>query len=414
MAVYVVIAITASAPGSGLVPAAASDGPGWLAGPLGMLGFKLASGAQAALALYLMLWVATLLYAVIVLSRRGPSKRVLLASLALSITVFTLAAPLLSQDVMSYISYARMWALHGFNPYIDAPSLFTGDAAYAYVGWKSAVSAYGPLFTAISYPLGLMGVATALWTLKVVTAFFLAITLAIIWSTAKRIGLDPQRSVALVGLNPIVLVHGVAAAHNDVLVALFITAAVAYVAASKPARAGAAAIAAGSLKLAGALVAPFVLIATKSGRVLLSIVVSLAAVVLMSLALFGPDVANSIGLVGENQAKTSFYSLPSQTARALAGVTGASLDGLLPAVRVAFLVAFALCLLLLLYKAWRDGEKWVRYCGWAVVAMLVATSWLLPWYLIWLLPLAALAGSRPLVYASLILTAYMLMIRVPL
>ena len=37
---------------------------------------------------------------------------------------------------------------------------------------------------------------------------------------------------------------------------------------------------------------------------------------------------------------------------------------------------------------------WLAAAGWATVAMLLAVTWLMPWYVVWLLPFAALAGSR--------------------
>jgi len=43
--------------------------------------------------------------------------------------------------------------------------------------------------------------------------------------------------------------------------------------------------------------------------------------------------------------------------------------------------------------------------GWASLALLLCSAWLVPWYLAWLLPLAALGRSRPLVAATVVLTA---------
>ena len=48
------------------------------------------------------------------------------------------------------------------------------------------------------------------------------------------------------------------------------------------------------------------------------------------------------------------------------------------------------------------------------LGLLLATSWLLPWYLIWLLPLAAISRDRPLILLTLALTAYQLGARIPL
>ena len=48
------------------------------------------------------------------------------------------------------------------------------------------------------------------------------------------------------------------------------------------------------------------------------------------------------------------------------------------------------------------------------LVVLLATAWLVPWYAIWLLPLAAVARCRRLMVATVLLCAYMLVIAVPL
>ena len=85
--------------------------------------------------------------------------------------------------------------------------------------------------------------------------------------------------------------------------------------------------------------------------------------------------------------------------------------------RAVFIVAFAALLLVLLYRTWRSpsgSSYWITALGWATLGLLVASAWLVPWYAIWLLPFAALSTSRPLLIASLVLCAYMLVIAVPL
>ena len=52
--------------------------------------------------------------------------------------------------------------------------------------------------------------------------------------------------------------------------------------------------------------------------------------------------------------------------------------------------------------------------GWATFALLIASAWLVPWYALWLLPLAALAADRRLELATAGLCAWMLVIAVPL
>ena len=73
---------------------------------------------------------------------------------ALQLMVF--AGPILiSTDVFSYIAYARMGVVHGINPYLHGPVAIVNDPVYHYVGkdWKHVATAYGPLYTLISYPL---------------------------------------------------------------------------------------------------------------------------------------------------------------------------------------------------------------------------------------------------------------------
>jgi hypothetical protein len=82
-------------------------------------------------------------------------------------------------------------------------------------------------------------------------------------------------------------------------------------------------------------------------------------------------------------------------------------------VRVLTLVAYGVLIVGLLRWVWRGGD-WIRAAAWAGFALLLATSWLLPWYLIWALPLVALARDRALSGAVLALTAFQLVNRVPL
>jgi len=67
----------------------------------------------------------------------------------------------------------------------------------------------------------------------------------------------------------------------------------------------------------------------------------------------------------------------------------------------------------LLVRTARGGD-WVRAAGWAAFGLLLATSWLMPWYVLWVLPFAAVAGDGPLSVAVLALCAFQLTSRVPI
>ena len=68
---------------------------------------------------------------------------------------------------------------------------------------------------------------------------------------------------------------------------------------------------------------------------------------------------------------------------------------------------------LLLIRVYRGGD-WLENAGWATCAVLVTTTWFLPWYLIWFLPLAALALRPYQRFTALALTALAIGLQLPL
>ncbi len=130
---------------------------------------------------------------------------------------------LLSTDVFSYIAYARMGVEHGLNPYLHGPAAISHDPVYYYVGhdWRHVATAYGPLYTLISYPLAPLGVVGALWGMKLEALLASAGTLALTWRCARDRAAS-TRCIALlvVGANPLYVIYGLGGAHNDLLMML--------------------------------------------------------------------------------------------------------------------------------------------------------------------------------------------------
>jgi len=308
--------------------------------------------------------------------------------------------------VFSYISYARLDAEHGLNPYDAVPSDAPSDDAFRFVGWRDAASAYGPLFTLASHPLGLVSVPVALWTLKAIAALAVLGIAALVARLAAARGTDPRFAAALVALNPLVLVHAVGGAHNDGLMMLAVLVGTAGVLAGAELRAGASLVAGVAVKVSGAFVAPFALLgARRQGRLLAGAALALVAIGVAALPAFGSGALDSLGLAGENQAATSRYSVPATLSRLL----GVDVD----AVRAIALVAFAAAVIWLLAWTARGGD-WVRAAGWAALALLLATGWLLPWYVLWVLPFAAIAADGALTGCALALCAFQIINRIPL
>ena len=322
------------------------------------------------------------------------------------VTGFAVAPVLLSHDVYSYVDYARLGVRHGLDPYVHPPLGAPGDPAYAEVTWTEATSAYGPLFTLLTYPLAWLPVGLAVAVLKAVAALAVLGVTAITARIAAWRGIDPLRTAAFVALNPLVLVHVVGGAHNDALTMLFAMLAVAAILSTRELSGGVALVAAIATKLSAAFLAPFALVGTRErGRLLTGALGATVAIGLLAYLAFGWDWLHGFGLAGENQSRTSHMSIPITLAR----ITGLGPGG----VRLAAALLFAALILYLL--TWTaHGADWIRAAAWAAFGLLLATAWLLPWYLIWPLPLAAISRDRTLQLLTLALTAYQLGARIPL
>jgi hypothetical protein len=130
---------------------------------------------------------------------------------------------------------------------------------------------------------------------------------------------------------------------------------------------------------------------------MLAMAAGLAGVALLA---FGLDALNLLDVLGTEQQRRSANSVP----RALSRLLGHPM--LSEGVRVAAGIAFALAVGALLVWV-RRGADWLAAGGWATLALLLSTAWLLPWYGAWLMPLAALSDSRRLRLAALAFTAAM-------
>ncbi|MGN6216185.1 MAG: polyprenol phosphomannose-dependent alpha 1,6 mannosyltransferase MptB [Solirubrobacterales bacterium] len=332
-------------------------------------------------------------------------RRVLWGAIAALVAGFAVAPVLLSHDVYSYVDYARLGVRHGLDPYTHPPLAAPGDPAFPHVTWTDVRSVYGPLFTLLTYPLAWLPIGFAVAALKAVAALSVLGIAALVSRIAAWRGIEPLRAAAFVALNPLVLVHVVGGAHNDGLTMLLVTLSVAALLSSRELAGGAALLAAVATKLSAAFLAPFALAAGRRSRLLVGALAAAVAVGVAAWLAFGWDWLHGFSLAGENQSKTSYLSIPKLLARA----SGLSPDLTRPAMAILFaaLVAY------LLAWTWRGGD-WVRAAAWTAFALLLATSWLLPWYLLWPLPLVAISRDRPLQLLTLALTAYQLGARIPL
>jgi hypothetical protein len=317
-------------------------------------------------------------------------------ALVVALNVIVAAGPVLfSTDVFSYIAYARMGVEHGIDPYLHGPLAIEGDPIFKYVGedWLRVATAYGPLYTLISYPLAVLGVKGALWGAKVQALVASAGTLALTWRCARARGYDPAVALVAVGANPLYVLYGLGGAHNDLIMTFFMMAAVAFVFAERDAPAGAAVVAAGLVKATGAVMLPFMLLARRNWRGLAGAVGAGVAVAAVSYPVFGLHGLDVVSALNRDAALVSTDSFATEIAHLLGK------PGVFPVDHDLLKVALVVILAHLGWRTWR-GYDWVSASGWALLAVAVTSTWLLAWYTLWTLPLAVVARDRRLLIAT--------------
>jgi alpha-1,6-mannosyltransferase len=339
-------------------------------------------------------------YAGGVLSKRGAIALVA----ALQLIVF--AGPILiSTDVFSYIAYARMAVEHGLNPYAHGPIAIHHDPIYRYVGrdWDLVPTAYGPLYTLLSYPLAPLGVVGALWGMKLEALLASAGTLALSWRCARARGLDPVLAILIVGANPLYVLYALGGAHNDLIMMLAMMAAVSLMVVGTPSRrreAGAAVwIVAGALtKATVAVLLPFMVLSKRSLAPVLGAAAAVALAAVIGYAAFGIHGIDIVAALNRDAAFVSSDSFATEIAHLLGK------PGVFPVDHDLLKAALVLIVLHLLWRTWR-GYDWVAASGWALLAISVTSTWLLAWYILWPLPLAVVTRDRRLLVATLCVQA---------
>jgi hypothetical protein len=399
----VVLVLDAAAAPSFLVPGGVRDFPHWLAGPFTGLGERTTwTGFGWLLVTLFGAWLAVLA------GVRSLSPRVVVGAIVAAHVLFLLAPPLLSADIFGYVGFARLSEIHHLDPYVFGTASAPTDPIRTYLRWHNEKSAYGPLFTVLADMLVPLGIAGGVWAFKSITFAASLATVAMVWRLAERRGHDPRLAAALVGLNPVVLAFEVGGGHNDALVVAVTVAGIALVETRRAAAGGGAFVLGAAMKVTPALLLPFALIAhprERRGMAAGALVAGCAAGAI-AVAAFGGHAAGVLTNLPGAHGGVAAHSVPNELSVRLTGA------GLSHAGRTAATVLSALAIAFSLWRAWR-GADWITCAGWATLALLLGTAWLLPWYVTWLTPLAALGTSRRLRIATVLFLAYVCATRVP-
>ncbi|QWF78474.1 polyprenol phosphomannose-dependent alpha 1,6 mannosyltransferase MptB [Amycolatopsis sp. CA-230715] len=363
---------------------------------------------------------------------RMASNRQLSRTLAMWLTPLVAIPPLFSRDVYAYLAQSEI-VHRGMDPYSLGPAaaLGVGDPLTANVSllWRETSPPYGPLYFRLGgWLAGISGNNTILGVLLHRGLALIGVAL-IVWAAArlaKRFGVPPATALWLGAINPLVLFHLVAGAHNDSLAIGLMMAGLELGLRRLPARVkgdspppladgellfialGTAVITVGvSVKLYAIVALPFfaVMVARRwHGRVADLVRAAVPMFVVFAVVLVAVCLGSGLGFgwVANLGTPGLVRSLLSPVAElvSLGGLLGIALglgnhtEGLVPILNVLGYATAAAITLKFLWASFRWRYRPIIGLGVSLGAVMVLQVTLQPWYLLWaVIPLAAAAGT---------------------
>ena len=333
---------------------------------------------------------------------------------ALASIAIALAAPLLlSRDVFTYAEAGRIAAQHHGDPYVVALSRFRRDPFVSVTSaqWLRHHTVYGPAFTLMSE------LVVRAWRTSpgaAILAFKALAAIGILGATMCTLvaarAVRPDRTafaVAVVGLNPVVIVHTVGGGHVDAIIAGLLAAALAV--ALRGGRSTARSVAVTALLTLACLVKMVILPAlalwvwwtlraapaprrVRLAAVHVTVVAGLAASTLVPFA-HGWDTFTPLASAGGLESWASPAHLVAHGVQAAVQAIGGAAAGRAAdrTVVVAFLVVYA-ALLWRVMRTHHPADGW----GAALLLLALAMPFLLPWYACWFVPFLGLMRDEPL------------------
>lgn len=346
--------------------------------------------------------------------------------------------PLFSRDVYAYIGQGRLMA-HGLNPYTNGISALSN---YYNLGpdtlWTEAPTPYGPLWlwieqASVAISFEIPEIAIIPFRLAVLAG--LVLLAVYVPKLAALNGFNPQRTLWLVALNPVVLINFIASAHNDSLMLGLCMAGIYFTAVKRPILGIVLVTASIAIKPITLIALPFVGLlwaGHKAGwsRRFLCWTGTLA-VSMGLLAVAGLVNGLGFGWIGALQTSSSVWiwyapvGLLSHLLGLITGFLGIPGEGVIDAVQMVGTVASILIVIWLALRPANTGplgfRRWstgfsaglsnslpnglsrdvseadyrllmVRRAAWAFAGVVLLAPMIQPWYMIWLLALFAVTG----------------------
>jgi alpha-1,6-mannosyltransferase len=148
--------------------------------------------------------------------------KVLLLLAGACVAVMVLVPPVLSRDIYSMIFYGKMESYYGLNPYLTSPQHLVGDPLLALIStnWKNTGMVYGPLsgmLGSFSYFLWGNNLTANVIFLKAVMGACHLFNAYMVWRICGRIeGINRNFAAMVYALNPLVILQSAGGGHFDV------------------------------------------------------------------------------------------------------------------------------------------------------------------------------------------------------
>lgn len=336
-----------------------------------------------------------------------------------------LTVPIFSRDVYSYIAQGR--ALHaGLNPYETGISELPGWFAEGADGlWAESPSPYGPLFLALARLIWFVSgdvPEAAVMLFRLLSVLGVALIVVSLPRLARAFGSEASWALWLCLLNPLSLLVFVAAGHNDALMIGLMAAGCWAMLDRRRVLGAALLIGAVAVKPIAVVVVPFAVLLplrdTASRRARFRQWLGIGLLAAAALGLLGLVLRVGFGWIPAALGAGS-AALPAAPIGLLGlgvGEVVAGLGGPAPDVGAGYFFAavrvFSGLVLVWLLLRPRLGNP-VLWAGYAMAVVVVLSSVLQPWYLLWLLPLLAVVHvyrGRILVLMTLVITVLVLMV----
>ncbi len=336
--------------------------------------------------------------------------RRLLTVAGICCALLVLTPPLLSRDLFAVGFYGKISVFYHENPYLVTPQKFVGDPWLAFMStnWKNTPMVYGPVVWLISSAGALVfgrSITANLFFLKTIMACAHIVNAVLIWKILESIA--PERrelGTMLYAWNPPVIMLAVGGGHNDIIMMTFVLLAFLLLLRERPMWGFASLTLAVLVKYVSLIFVAMYLFYLLSqidgwkdrlkqlvryGTLFLGICLVFFLPLWGGLSTFKAMI-RSAGKINVLSARWLLGTVLQAIFRhvfMLSETTAASMASALAAVAMGILFVYILFRILRRYRRSEElGEAWAL----AIFAFLATAGYILPWYLIWFMPLLPL------------------------